>query len=311
MNAHVVKSQDRIVKGRWFEPSNGRRSMPRIRTYVDFSKIEYLSTGAAVIIAASYDRMATLVGSTPPTINLDRWSHAVFSKLYELGFFEIVGLTSDVAESRYRDRGQLRTMRLLSGRALKVEEFEASMLPLWNFLLEGGTSPEEAVIALNTALSEAMTNVTNHAYPSYHTFEYRHVGKWWVTAEANRDTRELTVVIYDQGATIPVTYPRQTLPMRAWTLLESLFQASPSSRFGKDSAYIYTAMQVGMSRTDQANRGLGLANMRELIDIIGAGRMTIYSRGGVCTYEPGVGFERDTLESSVGGTLVEWTLRLP
>jgi len=51
--------------------------------------------------------------------------------------------------------------------------------------------------------------------------------------------------------------------------------------------------------------------MIEAIDACGDGRLMIQSRGGRFVYASRGNVEKRTFDRSVGGTLIEWTLKLP
>lgn len=295
----------------WISRRRGKSRRRSISGYVDYANIEEISTAAAVVIAADYDRLATIKSEAPPTVNLHKWSDPVFNKLLELGFFEIVGLVDSIPD-RYIDDGLTRTMSIISGRdASQLEEAARHLKNLALLVRDGEIFDEELELAINTALSEAMANVARHAYPDGHHFRFRHVSKWWVTAAADRPNRKLTIVIYDQGASIPVTFTGRKMSERAKSAFMRVFQGDSAFDFDNDSAYILGAMQRGNTQTTEPNRGLGLSNMKDLIDICGMGRLTIFSRGGVCEYADGTETYWPSLPYSIGGTLIEWTIQLP
>ena len=309
---NAIKSKSaNLKKYGWVQKSNKAEKIKRIQGYVDYSSIEFISTASALIVAAEYDRAAKLIGAVPPTINLENWSDQVFSKLFELGFFEIVGLSRGV-DALYQDTGDVRTMKIVSGtNAAELQITSEKLLELSSFLGAERYLHDEIVFALNSALSEAMVNVARHAYPSDYPFKYRHVGSWWVTASAHRQTGRLIVVMYDHGATIPIT-----LPKKKWTSAISDFVLRNLTRqkefeYQDDAAYIEGAMRRGQTHTGERGRGEGLPQMMELIDICGGGSLTIWSRGGVCRYQRGKRLERESHPWSVGGTLIEWVIDLP
>lgn len=295
----------------WTQEPRKPRGLRQISSYYDFSSIENLSTAAALILTAEYDRVASIIRSVPPAINLNDWHPAVFKKLYEIGFFEIVGLAKDVAD-RYRTDGDVRSMRIFSGsNATDLDIASDAILELSKFVDTEGPLTEDVTLALNNALSEAMINVAKHAYPDDHDFRYKHVDKWWVTASADKGSRELTIVIYDQGASIPVTFPRKDFSERVASFLKETISLTPKFDFQNDSVYIEGAMRPGKSQTNQKHRGLGLPEMKDLIDICGDGSLIIISRGGECKYVPNKPISKKSRPHSIGGTLIEWTLRLP
>lgn len=288
-----------------------QRGLPILWSYSDYSKIEHLSTSAAVVLTAEYDRLRHLYDASPPTVNLHQWSDAVFSKLYEIGFFEILGLTSRVADM-YRDSGNVRVMRIMSGTNTEgLESAARNLLGLASHYMADRLISEEVILALNSALSEAMANVARHAYSDDHVFPYKHIGKWWVTAEVDRLKGTLTVVIYDQGATIPVTFPKRSLSDRVQDYLSRTLSGQKRFEFENDATYVAGAMIPGNTQTGLKYRGYGIPQMKELIDICGSGKLTIFSRGGRCQYECGGEVERRSYAKSIGGTLIEWVVQLP
>lgn len=306
-----LHTNSRNAKSTWVKRSKKHGRLPRINGYTDFSKIDYISTAAAVVLAAEYERMKVILKGVPPTVNLKSWSENLFRKLFQLGFFEIVGLASGLEDSISTD-GDVKSMRIVSGtNATELEEACNNIRELSKFIDQQGPMDQRVSVALNSALSEAMINVSRHAYEEIHKFQYRHVGKWWVTASANRKNRVLTIVIYDQGASIPVTFPNKNWSQAVRDFLSNAINSTPEFDFQNDSAYIEGAMRPGNTQTDEVNRGLGLPEMKDLVDICGTGRLTIYSRGGVVSYKPGADTQILSHPHSIGGTLIEWILRLP
>lgn len=310
--SRAVETEDAWGRPVFVAKPRSPNGMKRVRKYWDFSKVKKISTAAALVLTAEYDRLAQIAHQTPPTIDLERWSHPFFKRMYEIGFFEVVGLTEDVA-SLYRTDGDVQTMRIISGmNANQLQQASECIRDLIRFIDTAASLRPDAELALNNALSEAMANVSAHAYPVGHEFKYRHVGKWWVTASADRLTRELSIVIYDQGASIPVTYARKELSQEVKDVLASIFRPEPTFEFANDGAYIQTAMLPGKSQTNQRNRGYGLPEMKTLVDICEWGSLRILSRGGEAKYEYGKNsLDSTSRDVSVGGTLIEWTLRIP
>ena len=262
-------------------------------------------------MAAEYDRAAQLIGSTPPTINIDKWNREVLSKLFQLGFFDILGITDNV-RGLYHDDGVVKTMRIARGtNTSDLQRTSESLVTLSKFVDADGPMTEEVVLALNSALSEAMANVARHAYPRDFDFELAHVNAWWVTAFADRSSRRLTVVVYDQGASIPVTIPQKPWMHAVQQYIRQNLLVENEFEYQNDATYIEGAMRRGRTQTQEKGRGEGLPQMKELVDICGGGSLTIWSRGGVCEYAPETELKKGTYEFSVGGTLIEWVMDLP
>ena len=203
-------------------------------------------------------------------------------------------------------------MRIVRGtNTSDLQRTSESLISLSNFLDADGPMTEEVVLALNSALSEAMANVARHAYPSEFDFRFAHVNAWWVTASADRANRRLTVVVYDQGASIPVTIPQKPWMHSVQQYVLQNLLVEKQFEYQDDATYIEGAMRQGRTQTLERGRGEGLPQMKELVDICGGGSLTIWSRGGVCQYTPDAELTKATYEFSVGGTLIEWVMDLP
>ena len=134
-----------------------------------------------------------------------------------------------------------------------------------------------------------------------------------MSARADRGSNKLTIVVYDQGATIP-----GTLPHRDWfqRQVSSIMKAIiPSFDYGKqrtiDHEFINYSMKKGKTQTGDAQRGLGLPQMRDLIDICPDGTLSVVSRQGLYRYAKGTGVFKCPLKIGLDGTLIEWELTLP
>lgn len=282
---------------------------PRISRYSDFSTIEEISTSAAVVLAADYERLAIISNDIPPTVNLDKWKTPVFTKLFQLGFFEIVGLSN--ADRVLSEQGSTMTMPIISGQnADDLRRVDEGLNMLASFLGWDDGLPDAVQIPMITVISEALTNVTNHAYSPEFEPQYPHVGKFWISATADRDSNSLTIVVYDQGATIPVTYPRARRIDHVERFLRRAIRRDGGHAYANDGTYVRAALRYGGSRTDKLHRGKGFPQMLETLDQTGAGNVTVRSRGGWCMRKHNGRLESDAIEHSIGGTLIEWTVIL-
>lgn len=77
---------------------------------------------------------------------------------------------------------------------------------------------------------------------------------------------------------------------------------------------IKIATTFGNSQVEAKHRGNGLPQMKSTIDICGEGSLLVVSRQGYYLYsvENGKASESfESLNSSIGGTLIEWTIKIP
>ena len=286
------------------------KGIARISGYADFSTLHEISLGAAVVLTADYSRMSNLIGQVPPTVDLHKWQDSVVTKLYQLGFFSLLGHVPNI--EKLIEDGPTLTMSIVCGKnADELITVDESLKVLGDFLRSSEEQDiDPTIVKVLTTISEAITNVTQHAYKYDHDYEYRHIDSFWVAATADKRSKTLTVVVYDQGATIPVTYPRLDLKGKAIRFLRTAINGTPDFVYRHDGTYIRAAMRYGGSRTDETFRGKGLPQMFELMQTIGSGHMSIRSRGGWCTRNSAGRMKQGYAQDSIGGTLVEWTIEL-
>lgn len=291
------------------EVKNGK---PRIKGYFDFSPIQEISTSAALVLAAEYERAISIVGNPPPVINIEDWQPEVRNRLGELGFFPLLGIEQSALEGSYSDQSNTIIIPFISGsNASETENADAMLIELAEFLDPDKELSPEISVPLLSALSEAMTNVRLHAYPHNHKFNYPHMSRWWLTGSADRANRRLTLVIYDQGASIPITYPRISHGNKVTDWIKTQVSIGNQHSFAHDGIQIEAAAKFGNSQTGKANQGRGIPDMHDAIDACGKGSLMILSRGGKYLYKGNENSERSWFPSSIGGTLIEWSIELP
>lgn len=151
------------------------------------------------------------------------------------------------------------TLRFVSGSdASETEQADGMLLELARFIDPDNELDDNIAVPMNSALSEAMVNVRMDAYPKDIRFRFRHVGRWWLGGTADRARRFLSIAIYDQGASIPVTYARQRWSSAVKAFISERLSIGARSPYADDPVRIDAAMQYGNSNTDRPNRGKGL-----------------------------------------------------
>jgi hypothetical protein len=76
--------------------SRRRGRIPYIKGYYDFSLIKKISTSAALVLAATYDRNQRLSGINTFAVRLAEWHPVVRATMRELGFFDILNIEASV-----------------------------------------------------------------------------------------------------------------------------------------------------------------------------------------------------------------------
>lgn len=152
-------------------------------------------------------------------------------------------------------------------------------------------------------MSEAVTNIVQHAYPERDQFHANARSRWWMFAQ-KQDTK-LSVAICDLGIGIPNSLrEKPELANILPTLLRRL-------RKRVATGLIEIAVESSRSRTKLVHRGKGLPDMFAFVKRGEIGGFSIYSLNGAFQYNAALHVEsgRD-LDNSIDGTLIQWTLDL-
>jgi Histidine kinase-like ATPase domain len=233
-----------------------------------------------------------------------KWKPEVFRILFDLGFFDLLGLSNTPERNATAD---IKILPMRSGETHDPDEIGNLLDALASLFQELGLEESEANLHLYGVLSEAMENVVHHAYPEGVQYPFQHVGRWWMTGAVKRSERRLTASIFDQGVSIPGSLPR-------WRQYAS-FMSRVRQRVGfvpgpKDPSYdgqaIEAALTEAATSTDAKFRGKGLALMKGFIDDCQDGQLRIVSRNGEVVYRRGDQPIVKNHAISLGGTLIEW-----
>ena len=300
LNLGLPNRSDRGMKG--------RQKRRWIGTYTDIAAIRRITPAAALVLAAEFDRAVrrNRIGRRG-IVNADAWDPDVARTLIEVGFLGHLGARfPDYPRIDPRPRAK-RMLPMLTGDQNEPEEIvilRKGLQTLMNSVIDSALSH-----AIYYGLIEAMDNCAAHAYPENHEFRYpTEQQRWWMSGSV-ANGRELEVIFFDQGATIPVTLPHSGKReiARNW-LNEKLNLVGIDA--ANDGQRIQAAMATGRSMFNQKGRGYGLAQMRNLVDLAASGSLRILSKEGRYIYEKNAGETVDTLDRSIGGTLVHWRFQL-
>ena len=312
----------RRVSGQMEIPSS-KRSGAKIQNlgrHLRFETIEFITPAAALVLAAEFERALLAKSWKPYVANSKDWSAQVVETLDEIGFFDLLGLAN--AKSSAVPESRRFVLKMQSGNTTDPEDIDRLITNLKNMWPEGREASEEKMVGLYGAMVEAVGNVVNHAYPASGSFRYPHIGRWWITGAVDTEARTTTVIVFDQGVTIPVSLPSwskysgvvKRLALAAGEIVNASLGRSLglplASDPGQDAAAIHAAVEESVSSTEEGHRGHGLAQMRDFVEQCRDGRLRIMSRNGEVIYRPGKDPERRYFDVSIGGTLVEWNLQL-
>ena len=159
---------------------------------------------------------------------------------------------------------------------------------------------------LYVGLTEAMTNVVQHAYSFQDKAAPRSQlipNRWWITGRIDRSARTFTFAICDLGIGIPKTIAGKATIDEIKQLLN--FDVSEAI---SDGDLLRIALLSGETSTDLPYRGRGLKQMRGVVDKIG-GTIQIASGFATCSYK-NANFSSTLHQMPIFGTLIEWVIPL-
>jgi len=155
--------------------------------------------------------------------------------------------------------------------------------------------------SLFKGITEAMTNVINHAYllERQDGCGLEHEKEWWMFSQLKDDL--LIVVFCDLGAGIPRTLPLQRKEL--WAKLTRNGRAS-------DSSAIENAVKDSTSRTGLHHRGKGLNQIYSTATENPGSEVAVFSNFGAFGRSKTGKVVRINYDGSIMGTLIHWNIPL-
>ena len=270
---------------------------------VNFDGLREISTSAALVLTAELSKWNDRE-KQPLRPVTDGWDADIFIRLYELGFFNLFrnhDITDDPSSDETED---IRFVKYIKGRSgdgektrhLKDEIFRLvdDVVSKWTFLYSG--------------LTEAITNVSHHAYPD--SYAGRDSDKnWYLSGSYQKSTNELKIVFYDQGIGIP-----ESLPVSAiWERILNALSRFPVADRKKDKTLLKAAVELDRTSTADTDRGKGLQDLLEFIRQRDNGYLSILSKRGLYKYTTKNGKEHvksESFRNPIYGTLIIWNVTL-
>lgn len=298
-----------------------RRGPMRVKSFHDFTKIKTMTPAAALVIAAFFDRHRQRGGFPIHVYDYEKWDPAVRAILAQVGFFDLLEVPFALDQGP-QPAQTAKIERFASERKLQPEELGHLVDKLLGYILEAHPdclSSDQAIVRtakLFGALVEATENTRRHAYPEDTHTDYAVLPNWWLTGFADASERHLTLIVYDQGISMPGSLAA-TRPS-SWPghdMVNRIIERFSKGKFHPDDivtdhAKIRLAMKMGISSTGDSHRGKGLTVVREAIKHCERARLHILSRNGGYLEETGKRAKSWPLSSPMVGTLIVWDLWL-
>jgi len=242
----------------------------------------------------------------------------------ELGSLELVSCTQPEDETVAQVLQHLGILKMLHCRCSVTPE-RADVIN-WKIATGENTDASEAgkILEMQSKLpvakskklyrgvSEAMTNVSQHAYLDLRNdgAEIMNDKGWWMFCREEDD--HIFVAFCDLGVGIPITLPKTIEENNDQSLFERVLQKLFGSVRNKysDGQLIRAAIEVKRSRTRKRHRGKGLLDMIKAIETTG-GRLAILSNKGGYLYNVNNSEPSEFVKNyknSILGTLILWSL---
>lgn len=271
---------------------------------VDFATIEKVGAAAALCLVSELHRWQCLRGKKLRTVKLEEWKPEVLRLLSEMGFFDV--LEVDLPEALQVPQDADQWIRFRSG-----TNNDGDLAKQIRLELERIREPFPYRQALYEALTEAIANAIEHAYPDDAPVSILQpkVGKrWWAAGAIEPESGRVRVTFYDHGMTIPGSLPRKKFweKVRGFMTTQWFFK----DILNDDGDMIAAAMKYRRSATGETHRGHGMANLQRLAEQSPDSSLRIISRRGYYQWTQKDGDMPQKKDRGISGTLIEWNLFL-
>jgi len=172
--------------------------------------------------------------------------------------------------------------------------------------------PQTKAKKLYRGVSEAMTNVSQHAYMDLRNDGAEIIGDkgWWMFCR--EEDNHISIAFCDLGVGIPITLPKTMEENNEENLFKLiLYKLFPDKKKYSDGELIRAAIEVKRSRTQKRHRGKGLLDMIKAIETTQGGRLVILSNKGGYLYNLNNSKPSEDVKNykdSIFGTLILWSL---
>lgn len=261
-----------------------------------FERTKTLKASALLLLLAEIHRCRItrgrnlVTGTYPSNPRIERM-------LCAIGFFDILKVKNRISVKKTYPMSYIKfasAKRLMEHQARKLR---ADLL---------GDKISMEVMArkkLQRAITEAMLNAIQHAYPDGSGKNNPARNRWWLTGTYNRKTKNLVITFCDLGVGIPATVTKLYMDEK----IRALFSLIPGIPVD-DGQMIMAAMTLGRTRTGRQGRGKGLNDLRMFIDHAQGGELKIFSKRGSYSYSAGGEEAYANYRQPLGGTLIKWSV---
>ena len=237
----------------------------REKVCLDFSRTEKMVADGTLLFVAELRRLIKFVKGEVEIEYIPPKNDKIGQVLQQIGFCDLLGVKSPV-EPKDDD---VVNWRYAQGHQVEGKKYEDILAEY-----DGEITPALQE-KLFTGITEAMTNVVNHAYDLQRDdgLNINDGSKeWWMFSQEKDGF--LSVAFCDLGAGIP-----RTLPIKHPNLWHRITRIGKSS----DAYAIDYAVRDSTSRTMEGHRGHGLGQIVRVCQSISGAEVMIYSNHGIYT----------------------------
>lgn len=268
---------------------------------VKFDYLKSVSTSASLVLTAELSKWddATKYNLIP---DIKNWSPDILIHFNELGFFDLFkNKPSNI--DQFENNALHHNRRIIRYTKGRCGDNEQTRVLKTNITRIVGDEIKKWMF-LHSGLSEAIINVTHHAYPEKYGFSEID-RNWYYTASYDTVQKELKIVFYDQGIGIPKSLPASDV----WERILDFLSIFPIADRKKDEVLLRAAVELDRTSTKDSDRGKGLQDLMEFIRQRGDGYLSILSLKGLYKLEIQNGIESvksKRFDYPVCGTLIIW-----
>ena len=298
LTLHTTSSTQQVIRfldrARSLALAQGRRIL------LDLRPCRKLGAEVVLLLVAEYSRIRFLMGNDAISgaSPVDPEARAM---LHAMGFFQAANL-KDTIPFEGAPFFKVETGIRLDGEVPKSIAREFG---------EGLRLDAERVRGVQTALTEALENISEHAYLQADKLRYpAELGRWWIGSASFPDHRAAYLVACDLGVTIQETI-HETAERYGRSNLAALRDfLSAEGRQNRSERLLAAAFQDGVTRRPDGRGGRGLGKMARLLQEFDAGHMNVWSGEACATLgKSNEGVVTTRLPCTLPGTYVVWMVK--
>ncbi|MEM5512023.1 hypothetical protein WNY79_03870 [Pseudoalteromonas sp. AS84] len=274
---------------------------------VNFDSLASISTSAALVLTAEVSKWnISIKKKLKPQV--EKWHEDIYIQFEQLGFFDLFNNKPEKSVISQKSSPDVDFVRYVRGQCGNSDEAKDKKKELKAEISKLVGAKVDKWTILHSGLTEAVTNVTHHAYPGSKSCEEK---SWYLTGSFNKSTNEMKIAFYDQGVGIPNSLPASEIWEKVLTYFTKL--NIPSVEHKKHARLLEAAVSIDRTSTMQTDRGKGLQDLLEFIRERKAGYLSILSYHGLykCWIDKGKEQSKTiSMERPLNGTLIVWNVKL-